>query len=545
MTTPVPAPTRANGRGSAWAWAAGYLLLYLLLDWISYIRPLQGFNITPWNPQPALAIALLLRFPDRLWLVWLGLLLAETVVRGIPGDWWAVLVVTLALGWLYAAMARALVQFLGPAPTLSTPRDLACFTAVLGVGALLCGLAYVTAYAAPSLGTLAAIVGAIARYWIGDLVGLLVTLPILLLLIDPLRRHPLRQAALERHWLPFIALIALLLWAVLGHGGGVYLRFFYLLFIPVVLASVLGGMQGAVLAATLTQLGLIITVRGYPQPDLTLFELQVLMAAITMTGLLVGVLVDERSRTAEALRDSMRLATAGQMAGALAHELSQPLTALNNYAQAGRMLLADAHDLPARQRGPLEEVLRHIGTDVTRAGQVIKRLRDFFRTGAVQLEARPVREVLQAALEAQRRRAAFSRVELRAQLADDLPRAWLDPVQIGIVLRNLLDNALHAAGAADTDGGWVELGATRQKHQILVEVRDSGPGVEAGRLPTLFEPGSSDKPGGMGIGLGICRAIIEGHGGRLWALADGHGHFCFTLPLGEHEDGEQRKVHAG
>lgn len=494
-------------------WVAGYLLFYLLLDWISYIRPLHGFNITPWNPQPALAIALLLWSPARLWLVWVGLLAAEIVVRGVPGDWWAVLVASLALGWLYAAIARALAYYLGPAPALTAPRDLAWFTAVTGLGALLCGVAYVAAYAAPSLGSFPAVLGAIVRYWIGDLVGLLVTLPILLIAIDPPRRLALLQAMRHRGWLLFAGLIGLLLWAVLGHGGGIYLRFFYLLFIPVVLASALLGVQGAVLAASLMQLGLLVTVQDFPQPDLTLFELQLLMAAITMTGLLVGVLVDEKARASEALRDSMRLATAGQMAAALAHELSQPLTALSNYAQACRMLVAGATALPPEQRERLDAVTRHIVADTTRASQVVKRLRDFFRTGAIQLAPCAVPQVLEAAVAAQRQRAALAHVELRSRPTDGLPRVWMDPVQIGIVLRNLLDNGLHAAGAHA--GGWVEVGASVQGGSLLIEVRDSGPGIDAARLPTLFEPGSSDKPGGMGIGLGICRAIVETHGGRL------------------------------
>lgn len=533
MATEVHFAPQPASRRSDMLTVAGYLLLYLLLDWVSYIRPLQGFNITPWNPQPALAIALLLRSPARLWLVWLGLFAAEIVVRGVPDDWWAVLIASLALGWIYAAVARSLVRFLGPMPTLSAPRNLAWFTLIAGVGALLCGMTYVAAYAAPRLGSPGAVIGAIVRYWIGDLVGLLVTLPILLIAIDPVRRLSLLQAMRRRDWLLFSGLIGLLLWAVLGHGGGLYLRFFYLLFIPVVLASTLLGMQGAVLAAGLTQLGLIVTLQGFPQPDLTVFELQVLMAAITMTGLLVGVLVDEKSRTAEALRDSMRLATAGQMAASLAHELSQPLTALNNYARACQLLVADATDMPDDKRERLDAVARHIVADAARAGHVIKRLRDFFRAGALQLKPCSAQEVIEDALAAHRQRAALTQVDLKSRLTDGLPRIWMDPVQIGIVLRNLLDNGFFAAAGAGT-GGWVEVKASLQGDNLLIEVRDSGPGIEAARLPLLFETGTSDKPGGMGIGLGICRAIVEAHGGRLWALADGQGHFCFTLPLAEH-----------
>lgn len=512
---------------------AGYLVLYLLLDWISYIRPLQGFNITPWNPQPALAIALLIGSRNRLWLVWVGLLAAEVVVRGVPGDWWTVLTASLALTWIYAAIAHTLIRFLGPVPVLATLRDLAWFTAIAVIGALICGVAYVAAYAAPSLGSAGFVVEAIIRYWIGDLVGLLVTLPILLIVIDPVRRLALANALRHPYWLLVIGLIGLLLWAVLGHGGGTYLRFFYLLFIPVVLTSTVLGVLGAVLVASLTQLGLIVTVQSFPPPDLTVFELQLLMATITMTGLLVGVLVDEKSRTAEALRDSMRLATAGQMAASLAHELSQPLTALSNYATACQMLVADSANIPDEKRGRLNEVAQHIVTDANRATQVIKRLRDLFRTGATQLRQSSVPDVVEEAVATHRQRAAWLKVSLETKLADQLPTIWIDTVQIGIVLRNLIDNALYAASSAGA-GGQVEVKVSRSGADLLFEVCDSGPGIDAARLSSLFETGISDKPGGMGMGLSICRAIVGAHGGRLWAVADSGGHFCFTLPLDEH-----------
>lgn len=534
MTTEVRSTAPPGARGRQLLVAVAYVLLYVLLDWVSYIRPLQGFNITPWNPQPALAVALLLWSPGRIVLVWLGLLAAELVVRGMPQNWWIVLTASLALSWLFAAMARALGRLLGPVPVLATVRNLGWFMVVAGGGSLLCGVVYVTAYLAPSPASSGFVAGAIVRYWIGDLVGLLVTLPILLMLIDPVARRKLAEVVRHAQWVLLIALIGVLLWAVLGHGGGVYLRFFYLLFIPVVLASTVLGVPGAVLAAGLTQLGLIVTVQSFPQPDLTLFELQALMVAITMTGLLVGVLVDEKSRTATALRDSMRLATAGQMAASLAHELSQPLTALNNYARACQMLVADAAAMTPERRERLNEVAQRIVDDANRAGDVVKRLRDFFRTGATQLRPCPVAELVEQAVAVHRPRAALLQVDLKTAVAGPLPLAWIDPVQIGIVLRNLIDNALYAASRGTAPGA-VELRVGRDGDQLQFEVRDSGPGIEADRLATLFEAGGSDKPGGMGIGLGICRAMVEAHGGRLWAVADGSGHVCFTLPLGEHE----------
>jgi signal transduction histidine kinase len=106
----------------------------------------------------------------------------------------------------------------------------------------------------------------------------------------------------------------------------------------------------------------------------------------------------------------------------------------------------------------------------------------------------------------------------------------MDPVQIAVVVRNLLANALEAAA----EGGGpaeVRLRLGERGGALLVEVQDSGPGLTEARLQTLFEPGTSDKPGGMGLGLSICRAIVEAHGGTLWAEAGPSGHFCFTLPI--------------
>src|SRR6185369_1044538 len=131
-----------------------------------------------------------------------------------------------------------------------------------------------------------------------------------------------------------------------------------------------------------TQLGLIVGAQLALEHDLTLFELQALMAASTLTALLLGVLVDERARTAAELRSSLRFAAAGQMAAALAHELSQPLTALTNYAQACRLLAGSDAALDASQRRQLTQTVDSLSAEARRAGDVIKRLRDFFTTGA-------------------------------------------------------------------------------------------------------------------------------------------------------------------
>src|SRR3989338_7166145 len=118
-----------------WLLGLGYIVLFVLLDWASYIRPFQGLNITPWNPQSAVAIALLLWNRRWIWLVWACLLAAEMVVRGMPADWLALLTSTGALSLIYAAMAQCLMVVLGRPPALATRRDLIWFTGILEAGA--------------------------------------------------------------------------------------------------------------------------------------------------------------------------------------------------------------------------------------------------------------------------------------------------------------------------------------------------------------------------------------------------------------------------
>lgn len=517
----------------AWAIALGYVLVFLLLDWVSFIRPLQGLNITPWNPQPALAVAVLLWNRRWMWLVWFSLAAAELVVRGVPKDWLVTFAATAALSLSYAAMARAIELRLDRTLALSTRRDLLWFTAIVVGGALLGGTIYVTTFVAGGIGPDGPLLAAVARYWIGDAVGLLVLLPMLLVLLDPRRRAALLATLRAPQWWMIAALIAGLLWVVFARDDRDHFKFFYLLLLPVVWSSARLGLPGAVLAAGFTQIGLIVAVQTGPNQDLTVFELQVLMAAVTMTGLLLGVAVDEKERAQAELKGSLRLAAAGQMAAALAHELSQPLTALSSYAQASR-LLASSSELTDQERlARLSDVSQRMAGDAHRASDVVKRLREFFRTGSTQLQRVDPVALLDDAADAQMRRANALGLKLERDFPRSLPPLLVDPVQVAVVFRNLIANALDAASAAAAQGQ-VVLHAVAQDGLLRVEVRDNGAGVDAARLQTLFEPGHSDKPGGMGVGLSICRAIVEAHGGRLWAEPGPAGRFCITLPIDSH-----------
>ncbi|MFO1327048.1 MAG: MASE1 domain-containing protein [Rubrivivax sp.] len=511
-----------------WAVVLGYMLVFLILDWASFIRPLQGLNITPWNPQPALAVALLMASRRLWWVVIGGLLAAELLVRGLPGDVLVVALAAAALTFSYLAMAAALERQLGDGWRISDGRDVAWFLAIIALGALLSGVVYVGTYAAGGVLPPGPVWAALARYWVGDAVGMTVTLPILLVAMDAERRETLIQTLRRGQWWLMAAAIAALLVALFGDEAG--FNYAYLLLLPVIWASMRFGLAGAVLAAALTQVGLIVAMQTGSHQDGFVVELQLLMAAITTTGLLLGVTVDERARSDAELRGSLRMAAAGQMSAALAHEISQPLTALATYAQACERLAADAVSCTPQRQAMLVDVTRRISADARRAGEVIKRLRDFFQTGSTQLQACDMAALVAAELQAHARRAEASGIVLKSELPESLPKVWVDAVQIQVVLRNLVSNALDSA-TADGRSGEVTVALSAARTELLVEVLDSGGGVTPAQALSIFEPGASTKVGGMGVGLGICRAIVEVHGGRLWVVPGPAGHFCFTLAL--------------
>jgi signal transduction histidine kinase len=391
--------------------AAAFIAGYVLLDWVSYIHPLQQSSITPWNPQPALAIALLALYGQRyIPVVFAGVLAADLVVRHASG-WPAVLLVPLVLTLGYAAMAAALATFIPLRSGIATRSDMGHLLAVVTLGSLVTGGLYVGALWSSGAMLPGPYFEALLQFWIGDCVGILVTLPILFMLHDPPRRAEL--SAIVRHplaWIQFCSVVAAL-WLVFSPIFSEPFKFFYVLFLPLVWIAVRFGLAGAALAMLTIQGGVIVATQWTAFPSLTVFELQALLIALTVTGLFLGIIVDERRRASEELRNSLRLAAAGEMSAALAHELNQPLTALSNYARAGALLAA----APVLDRDLIEQTLQKVLAEAQRAADVVRRLRDFFRTGSTVLQPASLPGIAQAVVLALQPRAESLGVSPRAE----------------------------------------------------------------------------------------------------------------------------------
>jgi C4-dicarboxylate-specific signal transduction histidine kinase len=259
---------------------------------------------------------------------------------------------------------------------------------------------------------------------------------------------------------------------------------------------------------------------------LPILELQALVAAFTITGLFLGVTSDERRDSAQRLRQSLRLAAAGEMAAAIAHELNQPLTALTAYGESIGKLIERETD-PQR----LREVVQRMLVDVKRTGEVTRRLRELFTSGATHLEL-----VAAPALMASVRRLAAPLVrgtDIRLEIADGegLPPLYIDAIQVELVVRNLLANSVESLLAAGTRDPRIR--ATLElagEGMLRLSVGDNGPGIAPALRPRLFEPFASGKPVGMGMGLAVSRAIAEAHGGTLDAAPGALAQFDLILP---------------
>jgi two-component system sensor histidine kinase DctS len=237
---------------------------------------------------------------------------------------------------------------------------------------------------------------------------------------------------------------------------------------------------------------------------------------------------EERQRSQQAqLQKATRMLSLGEMASTLAHELNQPLMALSNFAVAARAFA---------EQGPKELLvasLEDISAQATRAGEIVSRIRGFVRQRSGQLEPCTLAEVIasvQALIEPERR-SRKARLELK--LAPGLPPLRADRVLLEQVLLNLVLNSLQAAQHMGAARRVVQIEARRDGEMLLVRVADRGPGIGPEAMAHLFEPFFTSKADGLGLGLNICRTIIEGHGGHLGFenRSEGGAVFFFTLPI--------------
>lgn len=632
--------------------AAAYVLLYVLLDWLSYIQPMLKLGITPWSPQAGLTLAFLLMLGPR----WCGAtalaaLLAEVLMRGTPAALPVLLLASLGIAAGYALLACWLRRWELDQP-IRSPSAAARLAAAAVLVTSVVAAGYVGLFLAAGNLPREAAAGGIARYWVGDLNGILTLTPLLLLVRQ--WRDAWRRVR-ERHWevLAQFAAVVATMWIIFGLAATDELRFYYPLFVPAIWIALRWGVPGAVVAGLTIQIALIVAARDQTRGQV-LIDLQFLMLTLNLTALLLGAVVSARAdalrrvalreaeqrallatapdavltvdpggfvrslnpaaqrlfgdlaqgarrarlasllpgidleisegratlegyradgsrfpaeaswawldppanegalvivrdaterRRAEAelrerdtaLARAMRFAVAGELASALAHELNQPITALVSYLKASEILAAPLGGQDERLQTTLAKAVR----EALRASEVLRRLRDFYRTGALKRELLDVCALCTAVAGAFEER--LQRSEVRLELAPDVAPIEGDATQLEIVIHNLLSNAIEALGEAESGRRRILLRVVSGAGEtVLVHVEDSGRGIPPEVAQRLFEAFVTNKSDGMGLGLTLSRSLLRAWGGDLsYGPSRTLGGACFTVRVPRQSSAER------
>jgi len=515
--------------------AAGFIAVYVLLDWMVPAYATGPLADTPWNPSPGIGLAWLLVFGVS----WAPLLFIAALLANYAG---AGPQFSLAQSLLQSALLTAgyagLAYFLRAGPLsvdlhLSRMRDMIIFTLATTAATLLIAALLVLLLSDIARPPRLEDAPLLVRVWIGDLVGVLVFTPLILLLWSrPLRFTPRDRNAFTHVFGIFLSAL-FGFWVVYGNNPAEQITSLYLMFLPLIWAALRFGLPGALLTLLVLQAGIILLSQMGSQGDATVLQFQIRLLAIAVTGLFLGVAVDDLHNAEQKLRErqaelnrSLRLAASAELATAMAHELNQPLSAIGIYTRICEMLLQ------ARPVPELQDTMVKIGAEVRRAGEVVHKLREFYRSGGSRLESTAVAKLLRTATQFIQERAERHGIAMVVDAGVDLPPVSVDRMQIETVLHNLLANAVEAIrDAGGSSERLIRLRAAAAANEMVeITVQDSGPGLSETEAKHLFHPFTSSKSYGLGLGLSMSRSIVAAHGGNL-EIVPGKGGCCFRFTL--------------
>lgn len=507
-----------------------FIAAYIVLDWASYLHPLHGLNITLWNPAPALGLVLWIRFGRMTAIPWfVALMVGEFAIRGMPAAMLTTVALSMALTAGYGVIGEIMRRRLPDGEVFGDRQRLITWLGIVVVGTAANSWIYIALLSLAGLLPAGDQVAGFIRFWVGDCVGIIVSMPMLWMLLTQPGQARFRKVLARWETGGYAALAVAMLWVTFRNGPSAEFQYFYFLFLPVIWAASRQGLSGAAISAFILQTGVIVAVEWLNLVAVTVMEFQMLGAVLALAGFFIGVVVDEQRLAVEKLKQTLHMAAAGEMAAALAHELNQPMTALAAYGDACEQLLARGETGET-----LRDAIRRMVSESTRAAEVVRRVRDFFRTGATRLESVGVGTLMSSAASRFYERAAADGIQFHIATVPAL--VLVDRLQIELVLRNLLANAFDAVMSRPQGERRIDVTAeTSTGDSIIIVVRDSGHGLSENAASRLFEPFASTKSSGLGLGLVISRALVEAHGGRLWAEPGNSGNFRFSLPIREKE----------
>ncbi len=230
----------------------------------------------------------------------------------------------------------------------------------------------------------------------------------------------------------------------------------------------------------------------------------------------------------EQLVHADRLVILGELTAGIAHEINQPLTAIAAYADAGQKLIDRQADTPQQD---FNSIYERIGEQSRRAAEVVQRLRKLVRSGTVSKAQHDVNQIIRNTLLLFEYEIKKINFELIFYPLESLKTLYVDEIQIQQIMVNLVKNSFDAIVHSGRRDGRIEIRICEDATDVLISVTDNGPGVPQSDRGHLFESFFTTKPGGVGLGLAICKTIATAHGGSLKFSQTADGGSCFTLSL--------------
>ncbi len=525
------------------------LMVFVALEWLSSIHEFMSVPITPWNPGLGVVFAFMLLLGPTFGLVlFAGVILAELLVVRTDLQWSMIVAIAAIIALVYGTASIVIRLVLRVDTGLYHLRDLIVLLAASVTAAVMTSALVALVLLIDHRIALDNVLIASTPLLVGDVIGIAVMTPLTLRLVMLLQGRASLSGysgslALEIAIYAIVACLAL--WVIIGGAGANGLKYFYLLFVPVVLAAVRHGFDGACIALAVIQFALVGLMHYFGYDAQAFTEMQTLMLVLTGTGLIVGAVVSERQNAAHRMQiaeqqlrekeaeagQAARFSLVSGMAAALAHEINQPMTAARALARSVQHILeAQTPDL-TRANSNITNVIAQID----HASSVMRRMRDFLRRGRPHVSTFDVAEMLNDTLELARPDAVSRGIDLSVQQAEKLPLAHGDRIQLQQVVLNLVRNAVEAITDSGRKDGCVVLAASAAATppRIEISVSDNGPGVAPDFAKGLFEPLTTSKHEGLGLGLSISQTIVESHGGRIWLQSGepGRTEFRFSLPL--------------
>ena len=496
-----------------------------------------------WPANAVLLSALLLTPRKRWWLVLLTTALAHAVVMGSSSPAWRVLWQIVGNAWFTIACAEVLRRFAALPLHFGNRRQVFVYSAVsFGMPAIFAFTtpAFVRTFLGLDQGAGPAAVW--LRVTLSNATALLVVGPFVLKWVQygVGRLKELRARRLAEACVMIVSLFAV---GLVAFGTGSELAGFPMLPLlivpPLLWAAVRFGPLGATTAlfcvaalsgfGTARQLGPFVMTTEAAQ----VLSLQAFWIVLSVPMMLLAAVIREREQVEDALHEQRnqlahvtRVATVGELSGAFAHELRQPLTAILANAQTAAHLLAR----PQVDVQEVRTILEDIAAEDKVATNVIGRLRSFLKEGQPRFETLALEAVVHDALALARGTVDTMDVDVQTEVAARLPRVNGDPVQLLQVVLNLIVNSCDAMSESG-ERRLRLLVAPLADERVQLVVADSGIGLPDGKERHIFEPFFTTKPKGLGLGLSISRSIATSHGGRLWGENNPRGGAAFHLEL--------------